>query len=91
MNNILPVKSVVQEVIEERSKQDAKWGVQNHNVLKWFAILGEEYGEVAKAVVEMTFAGDGDEWEVWKCNYREELIQTAAVAIAMVESLDRNG
>jgi len=66
------------EVILERKKQDLKWGPQNHDPLKWIAILGEEFGEVAKAVLEK----DLD-------NYREELIQVAAVAMAAVESLDR--
>jgi len=42
-----------------------------------FTVLGEEFGEVARAVCEQD----------WK-NLREELIQTAAVCVAWVEALD---
>lgn len=66
-------------IITERVRQEKKWGPQNHDPLKWNAILGEEFGEVSKAILE----GDVK-------NYREELIQVAAVAIAALESLDRN-
>ncbi len=41
-------------------------------------VLGEEFGEVCRAVLE------GDE-----ANLREELIQVAAVAVAWVEAIDR--
>ena len=70
---------ILEEIKSERQKQDSKWGEQNHATLKWNAILGEEVGEVAKSILE----GDLK-------NYREELIQVAAVAVAAIESLDRN-
>ena len=41
-------------------------------------ILGEEVGEIARAIIE----GSSE-------NYREELIQLAAVAIAAIEDYDR--
>ena len=74
-------QQVLQEVAKERERQDAKWGVQRHNPLTWLAILGEEVGEVNKAVLENIFSRKGLE------EYRQELIQVAAVAIAAVESL----
>jgi hypothetical protein len=74
---------VVDEVLQECGHQDAKWGEQNHMPPEWFAILGEEFGEVAKETVNITFA------HPWSTNYRMELIQTAAVAIRMVEAYDR--
>lgn len=70
---------VLWEVATERKRQDERWGQQDHSGEKWFRILGEEVGEVAKAINEH----DVD-------NYREELIQVAAVAVSAVESLDRN-
>ena len=82
------MSSVLQEVKNERDRQDAKWGVQNHHPVEWLSILGEEFGEVCKASCEAHFKYENG--ETWK-NYREELIQTAAVAVAMVECLDRNG
>lgn len=71
--------NVLEEIKVERLKQDAKWGEQNHELLKWNAILGEEFGEVSKAILE----GDSE-------NYRNELIQVAAVAVAAIESFDRS-
>jgi len=74
-------QQVLQEVAKERERQDAKWGVQRHNPLTWLAILGEEVGEVNKAALEKIFSGKGLE------EYRAELIQVAAVAVAAIESL----
>lgn len=68
------------EVSLERCRQDKKWGEQNHHPFKYLAILGEEVGEANKAAIE------GD----WN-NYRVELIQVAAVAVAMIQCFDRNG
>ena len=82
------------EVEEERTRQDAKWGQQNHSPIEWIAILTEEVGEAAKEAVEMHFANAFPEHytnDAERCaRYRAELIQVAAVAVAMVESLDRN-
>lgn len=82
--------SIVDEILFEREKQDIKWGVQNHDPLRFYAILAEEVGEVAKEVVEWAAT---DEY-LEKCerieNLRKELIQTAAVAVAFAEALDRN-
>ena len=64
---------------KERERQDMKWGIQNHNIFKWLAILGEEVGEVNKSALEN--------------NYQEvisELVQIGAVTVAMIESLERN-
>jgi hypothetical protein len=67
-------------VITERMAQDKKWGVQNHRLPVWLAILGEEYGEACKAFLE----GDGE-------GYHKEVVQIAAVALAMLEHLERVG
>lgn len=74
-------QQVLQEVAKERERQNTKWGVQRHNPLTWLAILGEEVGEVNKAVLENIFSRKGLE------EYRQELIQVAAVAVAAIESL----
>ncbi len=76
---------VAKQVKLERANQDMKWGTQNHDPEWWINILGEEFGESAKAVLEATF---GD--EPWS-EYRKELIQVAATAIAAIQCLDRNG
>lgn len=75
---LLKLDNVLDEVFTERKKQTAKWGEQTHTPADWYTVLGEEFGEVGHAINE------GD-----VLNYREELIQTAAVCVAMVESIDR--
>lgn len=83
-------KNIFREINEERNRQDAKWGEQNHKPIEWIAILTEKVGEVAKEVVDFHF---NDNKEVANCQihkYREELIQVAAVTVSMIECLDRN-
>lgn len=69
-------KAILEEVGQEREAQDLKWGEQNHRDSVWLAILTEEVGECAKAILE----GKG---------LTRELIQVAAVAVAWVESRGR--
>lgn len=68
---------VISQIIDERRRQDEKWGAQHHGPDGWLAILTEELGEVAKAILEGRGFG-----------YRDELIQVAAVAVAAIECLD---
>lgn len=81
------MRNVVQEVMLERYKQHEKWGPQNHSPIEWLAILGEEVGEANKAALEKHFGYKGVNSYA---EYRKELVQVAAVAIAMIESYDRN-
>lgn len=70
--------AILDEIRAERARQDKRWGIQNHHPFKWLTIMGEETGEVAK-----------DALEGYRAGYRKELIQVAAVAVAAIESLDR--
>jgi hypothetical protein len=85
--------AVLDEVFEERERQEKKWGVQNHDPMVWLAILAEEFGEVAKDVcdsaVSLNKACDYTKMLAAYKNYRAELVQVAAVAVAMIESYDR--
>lgn len=72
-------EAALEDILTERARQDVKWGVQNHENSFWTAILGEEFGEVCKEVVEDYNYG----------RLRKELVQVAAVAVAWVECLDR--
>lgn len=69
---------VLDEIYDERVRQTNKWGIQNHDDTMWSVILGEEFGEVCRAIFE------GDEVQT-----KEELIQVAAVAVAWLEAFDR--
>lgn len=65
-------------VSKERERQLDKWGQQSHDAPIWFAILSEEVGEVAKAILE----NNADE-----C--MDELVQIVAVIETWVESLEQ--
>jgi hypothetical protein len=70
--------NVTYEVQQERYRQFRKWGEQNHRSGTWLKILMEEVGEYSKANLEGDLIGQ-----------RDELVQVAAVAHAMVEWFDR--
>ena len=72
--------NILNEVETERNNQIKKWGEQTHGPDRWMSILVEEVGEVARAANER-----------FPRQYRAELIQVAAVAVAMIETLDRTG
>lgn len=74
---------IIKKIKKEREKQDQKWGQQDHLPLEWQSILGEEYGEACKALLEWYFGDRSLD------NYEKELIQSAAVSIAALECLQR--
>jgi NTP pyrophosphatase (non-canonical NTP hydrolase) len=69
---------VLAEVAGERVRQDQKFGRSSKRPVPPLYVLAEEFGEVARAMCEHDVP-----------NLREELIQVAAVAVAMVEGIDR--
>lgn len=77
------------DITEERENQVKKWGLQNHSLIEWCAILSEEVGEVSREALEYHFKQFyPDTGQLQR--YEKELIQVAAVALAMLESLHRN-
>jgi NTP pyrophosphatase (non-canonical NTP hydrolase) len=75
----LSKEAVIAFVQDERRRQDEKWGPQSeHTFEHWLAILTEEVGEVAKAILETDVAGP-------RYEIRNELIHVAAVAMAALE------
>ncbi len=96
---VAPVKNeaegrAFQETINERRRQDRKWGEQDHSFVEWISILAEEFGEASRAANHAYFMIQKEEYDFdavqnWIKNYRQELIETAAVCIAAVENLDR--
>ncbi|CDH19935.1 MazG-like family protein [Xenorhabdus bovienii] len=72
------------DVINEMNRQDEKWGAdRNHHPFIWNAILNEEVGEFAQAILHDEFGGEHAE------TAREELVQIAAVALQIIEMYDR--
>ncbi|MFZ4394171.1 MAG: hypothetical protein ACOYOU_00935 [Kiritimatiellia bacterium] len=77
-------------VVKERERQDAKWGEQNHAPEVWLAILMEEVGELSEAVLLTRFNNGPDaKAKGGVDNVRKEAVQVAAVAVAMIEFIDR--
>ena len=71
--------TILIEVSIERQRQDSKWGDQReHGLDHWNTILTKETGEFAKAILENDYA-----------EVRRELVQVAAVAVCILEYLDR--
>lgn len=70
-------------IIDERDRQDAKWGPQDHDLATWLVILMEEVGELAAAILCHRFGND-DHPEL---DWRKEAIQVAAVALSIVEQV----
>ena len=68
-------------IIDERDRQDEKWGLQDHTLPMWLTILMEEVGELAAAVLGECFGTDKHP----ELDWQKEAIQVAAVALAMVE------
>lgn len=70
-------------VEEECQRQDERWGEQNHDDYRWIAILSEEVGELAQAILHDEFGG------AHAGTMKEELAQVAAVAMQWLEALER--
>ena len=71
------------DVLAERRLQDVKWGEQNHDPLTYLCILMEEVGECTQAALHSRFGGPAAD------GLRKEAVHVAAVALAIVECLDR--
>ena len=81
---------VLGEISAERTRQDAKWGEQNHDDATWHLILAEEFGEISGDICKMVFdAKNGDDIDKLQENLDKELIQAAAVIVAWVEARKR--
>lgn len=53
--------AAIQSVVQERKRQDGKWGEQNHDPIVWIGILGEEFGELSQAIIETHFDNGPEE------------------------------
>lgn len=74
------ITPVEQDIRDERDRQDRKWGVQNHGLRTWAVVLMEEVGEFSEAVLQGRIT-----------DAKAEMVQIAAVAVATLECMDRNG
>lgn len=77
------MQEVNTDVLQERVKQNMKWGIQRHGHGDWLMILTEEVGEVAEAMQKAKGWGKPSDAE----DLYEELIHVAAVASAIAEQV----
>jgi hypothetical protein len=81
-------EQVIQDVIAERNRQDDEFGGAPHNDLhtpaEWIAMTVKQLG---KSVAHCNQHGDGEASK----EYRQRLINAAALLVAAVESYDRVG
>jgi hypothetical protein len=74
------------DLAHEIERQEERFGVILHSPEGWQAILGEEFGEVAR---EVTAFMPPRGREPNSRNYRKELLQVAAVAVRTAIALDK--
>ena len=96
----MSIREILNEIAAERAAQDAKWGVQD-----WPSGTSDAWAEACSASKERCDIADADGSVTWAMvleeeslevlsetdpvKLREELVQVAAVAVAWLESLDR--
>lgn len=76
---------MIDQILSELARAMQKFPTWPTDPLHALAVLGEEYGELNKAMLQLTY-------EPHKTSMKEvqmEAIQTAAMAIRLVMSLDR--
>lgn len=81
-------QDAISSVLDERKRQDEKWGQQDHDASLWLGILGEEFGELCEAVNETVFDNGTDKGGF--DNMYIEATHCAAVAVGFLECLLRN-
>ncbi len=86
-SSVGPTTAVLMEVADERAQQNAKWGEQDHSHPLWSVIFNEEWGEANQAWLHWVM--ENEEYGANALDYRGELVQAAAVLIAMIEAHDR--
>lgn len=75
---------VLNEIAAELERATTKFPTWPTDPLHAVAVLGEEFGELTKDVLQLTY----EPHKTTRENVRKEAIQTAAMAIRFVRSLD---
>lgn len=72
-------REVGERILGELQRQQDKWGDQWHNHAFWYLIVAEEFGEVAKALLDVSFyeGNDFGQAERWD-DVMQETIETIA-------------
>jgi hypothetical protein len=83
-------EAVFANIRDERDRQREKWGQQRHEMPVWMTILMEEVGEACKDALawRSTTAQGNEAYADQSENFRNEMVQVAAVAVAIIEAMD---
>lgn len=76
---------ITKQINEELARAIAKYPTWPSDPLHALAVLGEEFGELNKAMLQLTY----EPHKTSMAEVRAEAIQTAAMAIRLARSLDR--
>ena len=79
-----PLPEVLQQVIAELDRATRKFPTWPTDPMHALAVLGEEFGELTKAMLQFTYEPHK---KVARTDIREEAIQTAAMALRLAMSL----
>lgn len=79
------VAPITHEVLDEIERAIAKFPTWPTDPLHALAVLGEEFGELTKAVLQSVY----EPHKSTPADVRAEAIQTAAMALRFLHSLDR--
>ena len=80
-------KDIYVLVLEERARQNAKWGRQEHSYPEWISLLTEEVGEAATEANKCNWAQTYDVALRHQAELFDELIQCAAVVFQIIEGM----
>ena len=79
------VSNALESVLDEMEDQDRTWGADRDQDLSfWHLILSEEVGEFAEAILHYDVGAPK------QAGLRNEIVQVAAVALQIIEYIDRN-
>lgn len=76
--------AIIDAILQEYQKQNDKWNGVDYEPTLWVTILGEQFGELCKSIVNLNI-GWGD-----YIYTKKTALQVAATSVAFLECLDRN-
>jgi NTP pyrophosphatase (non-canonical NTP hydrolase) len=76
---------IIKKIVNEKSNQILKWGIQTHTSFEWLTYTAEELGELAKAIGEYEYR-DGRKDDIVR-----EAVQVATLALTIAEIFEKEG
>ena len=79
------ISNIISDVTKELSTAIVKYPTWPTDPLHALSVLGEEYGELNKAILELTY----EPHKTSKEHVKAEALQVAAMAVRLIMSLDK--